>query len=287
MTKKMHKYSNKKLSRGEPPNFLGQHFIHNKRLLKEMVGRAGLSSEDTVLELGAGKGALTAVLAEKAGKVLAVEYDGKLVGVLQRKMADVPNTKIIHQDIMNIHLPKEKFVVVSNIPYSLTTAIMKKLLNNPTNSFQRGIIVMEKGAAKGFTAKRVKDAYVLAWRMSFDIYYLKGISRNNFAPPPKVDSAMIKIIRKKEPIIAPKDSTAFLGLAEYALKKPQLPIEMALHGIFTAPQMKHLRRFLNIDHGTPIGTLNERQWGLIFKTMVQYVGRPYWPKVKNRKKRRF
>ncbi|CAH0120217.1 rRNA adenine N-6-methyltransferase [Paenibacillus sp. CECT 9249] len=282
MTKKIHKYSGKKLSRGEPPNFSGQHLMHNKKLIHEIVDRANISIEDTVLELGAGKGALTTVLNQRAGKVLAVEYDAKFVDILKRKTAQHPNTIIIHQDMMKIRLPKEKFVVVSNIPYAITTPIMKKLLNHPSSSFQRGVIVMEKGAARRFTQNFIKNAYVLVWRMRFDIRLVKTISRDHFSPPPKVDSAMVTITRKKEAVIASKDCIAFAGLAEYALKEPQSPIDLALRGIFTPPQMKHLRRNLKMNHEQLIGTLNEKQWGTVFQTMVQMVPRHYWPRANKR-----
>ncbi|WP_313957682.1 rRNA adenine N-6-methyltransferase family protein, partial [Staphylococcus epidermidis] len=79
------------------------------------------------------------------------------VEVLKKKTAQSQNTKIIHQDIMKVHLPKEKFVVVSNIPFSITTPIMKMLLSNPSTGLQRGVIVMEKGAAKRFASNFVKD----------------------------------------------------------------------------------------------------------------------------------
>lgn len=278
MTKRFHKFSRKKLSRGEPPNYLGQHFIHNKNVIHEMVNRINLGKEDTVLELGAGKGALTTVLSKKAGKVLAVEYDEKLVATLKRKTAQYSNTVIIHQDILSIRLPKEKFVVVSNIPYAITTPIMKMLLNNPSSGFQRGIIVMEHGTAKRFTSTFIRNDYALVWKMWFDIDYVRKVSRNHFSPRPRVDSAMVKITRKKEPVIPYKDYYAFFGLAHYALKKPQLPIDMALYGIFTKPQMKMLRRMLRVNSEKPIGTLNENEWGIIFKTMVQYVPHLRWPR---------
>lgn len=282
MTKKFHKYCGKKLSRGEPPNFSGQHLMHNKRLLNEIVDQANVNRSDTVLELGAGKGALTTLLAKSAGKVLAVEYDSKFVDILERKTAENANTKIIHQDIMKIRLPKEKFVVVSNIPYSITTPIMKMLLNNPSSGFQKGVIVMENGAAKRFTSKSVKDSYVLSWRMWFDIRYVRSISRNNFSPPPKVDSAMITITRKKEPIIPNKNYLVFLGLAQYALKQPKATIGIALKGIFTPPQLKHLRRNLGVTNETQIGLLTAPQWGVVFNTMIKYVKRPLWPRVKQK-----
>lgn len=281
-SKKTHKYCEKKLKSMKFPNFSGQHLMSNKKLLNEIIERANINSSDIVLELGAGKGALTSLLANSAGKVLAVEYDLKYVEILKKKTAQNINTQIIHKDIMKVFLPDEHFVVVSNIPYSITTPIMKMLLNNPSSGFQKGVIVMEKGAAKRFTSKSVKDSYVLAWRMWFDIHYIKDISRNNFSPPPKVDSAMVLITRRKEPIVQKKYYLAFLGLAQYALKQSNAPLDIALRGIFTLPQLKHIKKSLGISNGTPIGSLTNTQWGIVFNTMINYVQRPLWPKVKKK-----
>ncbi|MEI3607748.1 23S ribosomal RNA methyltransferase Erm [Pseudogracilibacillus sp. SE30717A] len=273
----------KKINRGRPPNFSGQHLMHNKRLIHEIVDQAKISTHDLVLDLGAGRGALTLVLSKKAKNVLAVEYDSKFVEILKQKSCHDPNTKIIHQDILKIHLPKKPFVVVSNIPYSITTPIMKMLLNKPSSGFQRGVIVMEKGAAKRFTSSFVKDSYVLAWRMWFDIRYVKGISRINFFPSPKVDSAMITINRKAKPIVPVTDYLIFWGLANYVLKNPQLSIDFALRGVFTPPQIKHLKRNLRIKNEVPVATLSEQQWGFIFETMVKHVPRFRWPKINKAK----
>ncbi len=279
MNKRFHKYSRKKLSRREPPNFLGQHFMHNQQAIHEMVRRIKLGKANTVLELGAGKGALTTVLCKRAGKILAVEYDDNLVAALKQRTAQYSNLVIIHNDILGIRLPREPFVVVSNIPYAITTPIMKMLLNKPSNGFQRGMIVMEYGTAKRFTSKFIKNDYVFVWKMWFDIRYVRKISRDSFFPRPRVDSAMVKITRKKEPVIPYRDGKAFYGLAHFALKNPHFPIEMALSGIFTKPQIKMLKRKLRIRSEKPIGTLNEYDWGIIFQTMVQYVPRARWPRT--------
>ena len=163
------------------------------------------------------------------------------------------NVKVIHQDILQMHLPKKPFIVVSNIPYSITTPIMKMLLNNPSSTFQKGVIVMEKGAAKRFTSNFIKDPYVIAWRMWFDIQFVKGISKKHFSPPPKVDSAFVAINRKMEPIVPVKNYRIFWGLADYVLHKPYMPADLALRGIFTAPQIKHLKRNLRIKSDMPAG----------------------------------
>jgi len=251
--------------------------------LNEMVKRAQIRTSDTVLDLGAGKGALTTILMQKAGKVLAVEYDAALVKILKQKTAGSLNTKVIHCDIMQFCLPKERFVVVSSIPYAITTPIMKKLLTNPASGLQRGIIVMEKGAARRFISRTIKDAYVLAWRMWFDINYVKDISRNFFSPRPKVDSAMVRIARKKDSLIPYKDYPLFLGLAEVALKNPQASLDYAMRGIFTPPQIKHLKKNLRISSETPVGAIREEQWKVIFETMVRHVPRFRWPKAKKKK----
>ncbi|MCM3762910.1 23S ribosomal RNA methyltransferase Erm [Alkalihalobacillus oceani] len=278
------KYSKtKKINNQKEPNFPGQHFMHNRKLIEEIIAHATIASHETVLDLGAGKGALTTVLTSRAQRVLAVEFDQKLVDYLRRKMTPHPNVKVIHHDILTMPMPKQPFVVVSNIPYSITTPIMKRLLDHPAGPFQRGVIVMEKGAAKRFTSHFIKDAYVIAWRMFFDIRYVKDISRKNFSPPPKVDSALITIKRKKTPLIPPAKYLAFRGLADYALHKPGLPVNLALQGIFTPPQLKHLRRRLALKTETPISTLSEQQWALLFEAMLQHVPAFRWPKWKKRK----
>ncbi len=263
---------------GNPPNFSGQHLMHNKDLVNDIVNLARISETDLVLDLGAGKGAITNALSNRARKVLAVEYDQKFIKKL--KQLEMKNTVIIEQDILNISLPREHFAVVSSIPYAITTPIMKMLLNNPLSGFQRGVIVMEKGAAKRFTSNVVKDPYIIAWRMWFDIRYVKGISRKNFSPPPRVDSAMITIIRKAKPLVPISDCLIFWGLAGYVLKNPQLSIDLALRGVFTPPQIKHLKRSLRIKNEVSVATLSEEQWGLIFETMVKHVPKFRWPKRK-------
>lgn len=285
MTKRMKKYQHTKSHTGNFSNFSGQHLLHNKGLLKDIVNIAHISESDLVLELGAGKGAITNILSNRARKILAVEYDQKFIRKLQQ--LEMKNTVIIQQDILKISLPREPFVVVSNIPYAITTPIMKMLLNKPSSGFQRGVIVMEKGTAKRFTSNFVKDPYIIAWRMWFDIRYVKGISRKNFSPPPRVDSAMITINRKAKPIVPYNDYLIFWGLVDYVLKNPQLSIDLALRGVFTPPQIKHLKRGLRIKNEVTVANLSEQQWGFIFETMVKHVPKFRWPKIKKAKLNHF
>lgn len=281
MTKRWKKYQHTKRIKRDFPNFSGQHLLNNKEVIKDIINIARMSKGDLVLELGAGKGAITNDLSNRARKVLAVEYDQKFIKRLDQ--LELKNTVIIKQDILKISLPREPFIVVSNIPYAITTPIMKKLLNNPLSNFQRGVLLMEKGAAKRFTSNYVKDPYVIAWRMWFDIRYVKGISRKNFSPPPKVDSAMVKINRKANPIVPYSDYLVFWGLVDYVLKNPQLSLDYALRGAFTVPQIKRLKRNLRLKNEIPVAELTEEQWGILYETMVKHVPKFRWPRIRKEK----
>lgn len=273
----------KKSRRNVPPNFLGQHLLHHRKTIDEIVRIANVNTQDIVLDLGAGKGALTNLLSHKAKKVLAVEYDEKFIGILKDKFRDKENTIIIQQDILKLKLPKEDFIVVANIPYAITTPILKKLLNDPVSNFQKGVILMEKGAAKRFTSKFVKDPYVIAWRMWFDLRFEKSVPRKYFSPPPRVDSAIVSITRKKKPLVPYQERFNFWGLVDYALRYPNVCIDDALRGVFTVPQIKQLKRNLKINSEIPVGTLSAQQWAIIHETMIKYVPKFRWPKVRKEK----
>ncbi len=283
MTKKRRRQQNGKRKRNNPPNFLGQHLMHNKKILTDIVKLAKIKQDEIVVELGGGKGALTELLAQTAGKLIVVEYDSKFVKILKKKMNDNPAVTIIQQDILQFQLPRKKFVVVANIPFAITTPIMKKLLIQPNNHFHRGVLLIEKGAAKRFTSSFVKDPYVMAWRMWFDIRYEKFVSRRNFSPPPRVDTAIISIQRKVQPLVPVHHYYRFYGLLEYGMKNPHLSIDIALRGIFTVPQIKHLRRNLKVPVDLPVGMLTEQHWGTIFTSMLKHVPSYRWPRLSKKK----
>lgn len=151
------------------PHSLGQHLLHSKKLVRELIRNFGIGSRDTVLDIGAGKGALTLPLAEKAGDVWAVELDPDFAQALRKKTENCRNVRVIQGDFLNCRLPARPFCVVSSIPYAITTPIMEKLLAPASSGLQRAVIVMEKGAAKRFTGVPVTDPRILSWRMWFEL----------------------------------------------------------------------------------------------------------------------
>lgn len=260
----------------------GQHFMHNRRTIQEIIQLADLRRKDHVVEIGAGTGALTIPLAEKAGDVLTVEKDPLLAEKLSRKIQGQSNIRLIQTDFLQMNLPRKPFCVVANIPYSITTPILHKLLDRPAMPLQRAVLVIEKGAAIRFTGTPIRDPRTLTWRMWFDIKRERNIPPDHFSPPPRVDSSILLIRKKKHPGIAPSHRTRFLALARTGLRHPHAPLSQAFTGVFTPPQITRLSRNLGIDRDTPVQSLNERHWEFLFQTMLHYVPPFRWPKKTNR-----
>lgn len=259
---------------------LGQHLLHNKHWIRTIIAQAKLASHEQVIDIGAGLGALTIPLAKRVNRVLAIEIDPKFADRLRRKTAMFKHVKVLELNFLQMPLPRQPYCVVANIPYEITTPILNKLLNSPSSSFQRAVLVIEKGAAKRFTEPFTTNPQLLTWRMWFDFSRGPTIEAANFSPPPNVESSIFTITRKKEPLLPFTAHTAFQSLVTHALKVPQQPICTALSDIFTSPQITRLCRNLGTDRLAPVQTLTEQQWAIVFQTMRHYVSPERWPKIK-------
>lgn len=260
-------------------NFSGQHLLINKHLIRDLIHMAGITSKDTVLDIGAGAGAITIPLASKAAKVLAIENDPAYAEKLSAKIKDAPNAAVKQIDILQLTLPNYPFLVVANIPFSITTPIFGKLLDQPSMLLQRAVLIVEMGAAKRFTADPITNPRILKWRMWYDIRLMRTVPSNNFSPPPRVDAAVVTVSRKNSPLIAPHHHAKFMALAAYGLKNPNAPLLAAFSGIFTPPQMTHVARRLKVDRNQPVCSLDEQQWAELFHAMLQHVEPHRWPKL--------
>lgn len=274
------KKSKRNSKRTETPNFSGQHLLINKGLIKQLVELADIQSSDLVLDIGAGQGAMTLPLAKKAAHVIAIEYDSAFVQKLIIKAREKNNIKIKQIDFLKYDLPKKPFNVVSNIPYSITTPIFAKMFDHPvTVPLQRAVFLIEKGAAIRFTAKNpITDPRILKWRMWFDFQLVRTVSPDHFSPPPRIDSAVLTVCRRKNPEVPVHHHRGFMALAKHGLRYAYSPIYVAFAGVFTPPQITRLVRMLGVQQTQPVCSLNEQQWGRLYLTMLQHVPSFRWPK---------
>lgn len=178
----------------------GQNFITDKNLLASIVAQAGVSVDDTVVEIGCGAGTLTKALAEVAKKVVSFEVDKSLQPVLSRTLAGVDNAEIVFKDFLKVNLEELEnktgdYCVVANLPYYVTTPLIMKLLEEGKRVKSITVMVQEE-VARRLCAKENTPDYgaitaVIALRASAQI--IKKVPRTMFTPRPNVDSAVVKL----------------------------------------------------------------------------------------------
>lgn len=181
---------------------LGQHFLRDPRILRKIAGAAELAPEDTVLEVGPGEGALTALLLEQAGKVVAVEKDARLIPILCQKFQHeiaAGKLKVICKDILSFNPSSEKltaksYKLVANLPYYITGNLLRKFLQNDRQPSSMTLL-LQKEVARRIVAQQDGRESMLS--MSVKAYgqpkYIGTVKAGAFSPPPKVDSAIIAI----------------------------------------------------------------------------------------------
>ena len=185
---------------------LGQNFLIDENALLKIVLAADISSESEVLEIGPGLGHLTRYLSEKSKIVHAVEIDRKIIPALESVIKNYENVNLVNADIMKFDISKlnlsNDFLVVANIPYYITSALIKLLLKYETKP-KRLILTVQKEVGARICAKQ-GDHSILS--LSVQVYGSPRISSvikaNSFYPAPKVDSAVIRIDIYEDALVA-------------------------------------------------------------------------------------
>ncbi|MGI6582184.1 MAG: 16S rRNA (adenine(1518)-N(6)/adenine(1519)-N(6))-dimethyltransferase RsmA [Erysipelotrichaceae bacterium] len=175
----------------------GQNFLVEPIIIKKIVEE--ITEGSIIIEIGAGLGAITQVLAQKAKEVIAYEIDSDLVEILNENLKNYGNIKIINEDFLKVDLESllnfynQKVTIVSNLPYYITTEILTKVLQS-SDKINKIIAMMQKEVADRFTKnKKGKDYSVLQIMAQYycDVKSLTKVSKNNFIPTPKVDSEIL------------------------------------------------------------------------------------------------
>ena len=192
---------------------LGQHFLTDPRLLGRIADALGPGPDDTVLEIGPGPGGLTAALAERAGRLVAIEKDAELVPALRQQF---PSATIVEGDALETNWPAvagPRYLVAGNIPYNITSPLIDKALDPPRPV--RIVFLVQKEVADRVTAPAGEAAYgalsvgvqsvALAER-------LFTVPAGAFHPRPKVDSAVLRLTPVAEPLVDPAEQWSFRRL---------------------------------------------------------------------------
>ena len=172
---------------------LGQHFLNSQNIAKSIITEAKITKNDVVFELGTGLGVLTPLLCEQAKKVISVDADEKLVRSAKSKFSKIDNLVLKSGDGF---MTQDTFsIFVSNLPYSRSKDAIEWLAQS---TFSHGVIMVQKEFAEKLlaTSSKNRKAISIIATYAFEISVVSKVGKNNFSPPPKVDSIILKIIKK-------------------------------------------------------------------------------------------
>jgi 16S rRNA (adenine1518-N6/adenine1519-N6)-dimethyltransferase len=212
-----------------PIKSLGQNFIIDKNIIDKIIEKSMIGKEDLVIEIGPGIGVLTAAVAEKAAKVIAIEIDENLIPILNETLSEYNNIEIINNDILKTNLEKvleqnkevngqkiKRVKILGNLPYYITTPIIMKIMEDRV-AVDSITVMMQKEVADRIVAEPGSKAYgalSVAVQYYCTVTHVANVSKEVFFPRPKVDSTVIRLDLRNEKHIQLNDEDAFFAVVK-------------------------------------------------------------------------
>ena len=169
-----------------------------------------------MLDLGAGRGALTRALADAGARVRAVELDPAALRELATRFGDDPRVEVVEGDATVVPLPEEPFAVVANLPFAVGTSILRRLLGDPRVPLAQLDGIVEWGLAVKRTAVWPSTLLGCAWGAWYELSLVRRVPRACFAPPPSVDAAVLRASRRLDPLVPVEEANAYGALLQRA-----------------------------------------------------------------------
>lgn len=260
---------------------LGQNFLVDGNVVANIVTAARLGAEDRVLEIGPGRGVLTTRLAERAARVVAVEWDRELLPLLTEKLGGFPDTNIVHGDILRTDLGAlltpiwpGRWKVVANLPYNISSQVLFKLIEE-RRLFSELLLMLQKEVGERLTASpSTKDYGVLTVlsTLYFDIEKVLLVKPSSFRPIPKVDSVVLRFRILPQPRLDVGDEMVFRRVVKAAFAQRRKTLWNCLRAAALAPDERLLAEILDragIDGGRRGETLSLEEFAALTKSVVE------------------
>jgi len=248
-----------------PNKRLGQNFLVDETHLAHIVAAAGVGPGDDVLEIGAGLGSLTRHLAAAAGRVVAVELDAALLPALHSSLHGLENVQVLHADIFDVaiadHFTQDGFLVVANIPYYLTSNLIRHLLESRPRPARMALTVQLELAQRACAS--APDLSLLA--LSVQLYgkprLAHHIPAGAFYPSPNVDSALLLVELYEQPVLPWEQIDPFFRIAKAAFAQKRKTLANSLASVWGKAEAASRLAAAGLDPMRRPQTLTLEEWG--------------------------
>jgi 16S rRNA (adenine1518-N6/adenine1519-N6)-dimethyltransferase len=265
----------------DPRKSLGQNFLHDPNTLRKIVETANVQPGDVILEIGPGTGALTKMMAtaHPTTEIIAIEVDRRLQPILERELADLPNVRVIYADVLEVNIAAlieaRPYMVIANVPYYISTAILKHLLQHTTPRPTRIVLTVQYELAERICAVP-GDMSLLAVSVQYygQPHLVTRLSNGVFWPRPDVDSAVLRIDVYPEPFVAVPTDKLFFRVVKAGFSQKRKQLKNSISGGLQV-KSKIARALLEeaeIDPKRRAETLAVDEWGHLTNVYADHTG---------------
>ena len=264
--------------RPPPLKRFGQHFLSDRKILTAIVDALAPTPADTVIEVGPGRGSLTDMLAERSGRLIAVEIDRALAEQLRTRYAGRPNIQIVEGDFLEIDtvsVAGKDFLLIGNVPYYITTPIVFKALEPPIP--KRSVFLVQLEVAERMAAPAAAESYgALSVNVAVvaRVEQVFAVPASAFRPPPKVESAVVRLTPLPQPIVAVESLAAFRVFVQAAFgqrRKQMVRVLRSVRGL-SAEDAAALLDKVGIDPTARPEVVTPEQFAALFREIRATAG---------------
>lgn len=254
-----------------PKRSLGQNFLRHRGTARRIVAALNLSAADTVVEIGPGRGALTGLIAEEAGRLIAVEMDDALARSLAERFSCEDAVTIIHGDALAVDMakisrPERPYKMVGNLPYNVASAIIRRFLT-ARHRPSLMVVMVQREVADSMTAAPGEMTYLSAEvQLRASARRLFNVPPTAFKPSPRVHSAVVSLVPHAGPAVDIDSDEGFLQMVRAGFAAPRKQLRNSLrHGLtLEAETIEGLLKAAGIDGGRRAQTLSLPEWGSLY-----------------------
>jgi 16S rRNA (adenine1518-N6/adenine1519-N6)-dimethyltransferase len=252
---------------------LGQHFLSDRNILKRIIDALDPRPGDTVIEIGAGRGALTELLRPRCGRLIAIEYDRALAALLRERFAGDDAVQIIEGDVLEIDLgaaANGPYALIGNVPYYITTPILFHALEPPRAT--RAVYLVQREVADRMSAAAGDDDYgalTVNIRAFATVETVLRVPAGAFTPPPRVESAVVRVVPLDQPLVRADEEQSFREFVQAAFGFRRKQMRRVLREIepMTAEDAEHILSRAGIAPDVRPETLSGAQFVALFREM--------------------